>query len=404
MTQPNVFIVQIQRRLGAPRVPIAVEEQLELPGWSPMDLVGVIYHDGPTPDSGHYTCACRLADGRYSLFDDNSSAVALTDEVGHVNQRLATLAVYCRLGGSFECTSSAAAAAATSASVGISVNDGVAIDGIAPSTASGSVGAAVAPPQLGASDAFAGERPLLRRLSRKTSATSDPSKTSVSAVLPAISLPEVTAPRRSLKRNSTVAGLTEYVDSNTVSVHSVAAASPRRRILGKTPSRDVAGSAHILCGDSSMAPGVFDVAAELPESSGPVMSPRLLRRRSSDLSERVLDRWLSRAMETTSDEELRVATACDHSVAGDVSTVSVASEPPVVVSSDEVWRRFTPIVIDPVKCLARTFNGGAGGQCKRNPQAGGVTCGACKKLAHGRVDGPIPDGKLQVFLRSGRGL
>ena len=63
MTQPNVFIVQIQRRLGAPRVPIAVEEQLELPGLSPMDLVGVIYHDGPTPDSGHYTCACRLADG-----------------------------------------------------------------------------------------------------------------------------------------------------------------------------------------------------------------------------------------------------------------------------------------------------------------------------------------------------
>ena len=199
MTQPNVFIVQIQRRLGAPRVPIAVEEQLELPCWSTMDLVGVIYHNGPSPDSGHYTCACRLADGTHSLFDDNSSAVALTDEVGHVNQRLATLAVYCRLGGSFECTSSAAAAAATPASVGISVNDGVAIDGIAPSTASGSVGA---PPQLGASDAFAGERPLLRRLSRKTSATSDRSKTSVSAAPPSILLQEVTAPRRSLKRNS----------------------------------------------------------------------------------------------------------------------------------------------------------------------------------------------------------
>ena len=43
-------------------------------------------------------------------------------------------------------------------------------------------------------------------------------------------------------------------------------------------------------------------------------------------------------------------------------------------------------------------------QSKRNPQAGGVTCGSCKKLAHGRVDGPIPDGKLQTFLRSGRGM
>ncbi len=38
MTPPNVFIVQIQRRLGASRVPVAVEEQLELPGWSAMDL------------------------------------------------------------------------------------------------------------------------------------------------------------------------------------------------------------------------------------------------------------------------------------------------------------------------------------------------------------------------------
>jgi len=94
MTQPNVFILQIPRPAGVKRVPVAVEEQLELPGWSAMDLVGVIYHDGHSPTSGHYTCACRLANGRYALFDDNAPAVPLTDEVGHVHQRLITLAVY----------------------------------------------------------------------------------------------------------------------------------------------------------------------------------------------------------------------------------------------------------------------------------------------------------------------
>jgi hypothetical protein len=111
MTQPNVFIVQIQRPLGATRVPVAVEEQLELPGWSAMDLVGVIYHNGPSPVTGHYTCACRLANGRYAFFDDNSPAVFLSDEIGHIHQRLVTFAVYCRLGGASEIAASSPGAA-----------------------------------------------------------------------------------------------------------------------------------------------------------------------------------------------------------------------------------------------------------------------------------------------------
>ena len=116
-----------------------------------------------------------------------------------------------------------------------------------------------------------------------------------------------------------------------------------------------------------------------------------------------LDALLAAQMEQPlSDEETTPAAACDHAVAGEVSTARVASEPPAAVSAEEVWRRFTPTVIDPVKCLARTFNGGAGGQCKRKPQAGDDICGNCKKLAHGRVDGPIPDGKLEAFLRSAR--
>ena len=85
MTQPNVLIMQIQRPPGTARVPISVEEQLELPGWSAMDLAGVIYHDGHSKNTGHYTCVCRLANGRYALFDDNSAAVVPNDEIGHVH-------------------------------------------------------------------------------------------------------------------------------------------------------------------------------------------------------------------------------------------------------------------------------------------------------------------------------
>ena len=80
--------------------------------------------------------------------------------------------------------------------------------------------------------------------------------------------------------------------------------------------------------------------------------------------------------------------------------VAVGTVPPGLIPEGEVWHRFTPSVIDPALCLARTFNAGAGGQCKRKPRAGEVTCAMCKTPVHGRVDGPIPDNKLATFLRA----
>ena len=77
-----------------------------------------------------------------------------------------------------------------------------------------------------------------------------------------------------------------------------------------------------------------------------------------------------------------------------------AGGPSVLPPGEEVWRRFTPSVIDPLSCLARTYNAGAGGQCKRKPRDGEVTCGVCKTPVHGRVDGPIPEVKLAAFLRA----
>ena len=67
-----------------------------------------------------------------------------------------------------------------------------------------------------------------------------------------------------------------------------------------------------------------------------------------------------------------------------------------------VWRRFTPDVIESGKCLARTFNGGLGGQCTKLALVGSEFCRqhegrGCQ--VHGFVKGPIPRGKLQHFLR-----
>ena len=116
--------------------------------------------------------------------------------------------------------------------------------------------------------------------------------------------------------------------------------------------------------------------------------------------------WLEAALTVAMDIPFTppLETPPEHGIPMEVKSARVASAPPVLVPGEEVWRRFTPSLIDPARCLSRTYNGGAGGQCSRYPKAGEVICGSCKKLAHGRVDGPIRDGKLQIFLRSSRGV
>ena len=66
---------------------------------------------------------------------------------------------------------------------------------------------------------------------------------------------------------------------------------------------------------------------------------------------------------------------------------------------DESWRDFTPSVVDLGRCLARTWDAGRGGQCRRLKPSGADVCASCAKgcLAHGRVDGPIPTTKLAAF-------
>eukprot|EP00931_Biecheleriopsis_adriatica_P017973 TRINITY_DN12712_c0_g1_i2.p1 TRINITY_DN12712_c0_g1~~TRINITY_DN12712_c0_g1_i2.p1 ORF type:complete len:351 (-),score=79.09 TRINITY_DN12712_c0_g1_i2:17-1069(-) len=67
--------------------------------------------------------------------------------------------------------------------------------------------------------------------------------------------------------------------------------------------------------------------------------------------------------------------------------------------AEERWRRFTPRSVDTGLCLARTWKSGQGGQCTKRPADGSEFCAQHKEgwKVHGRVDGTIPDKKLQEF-------
>ena len=56
LSAPNVLLMQVRRTPGRERVPVHVDEQLDVPGLPTMDLTGVVYHAGARANSGHYTC------------------------------------------------------------------------------------------------------------------------------------------------------------------------------------------------------------------------------------------------------------------------------------------------------------------------------------------------------------
>ena len=74
---------------------------------------------------------------------------------------------------------------------------------------------------------------------------------------------------------------------------------------------------------------------------------------------------------------------------------------------EAVWQQFTPAAIDAGRCLAREWGEGRGAQCKLARKPGQEFCGrhrdvktGVEKLAHGRVDGRIPEQKLKEFLKA----
>ena len=74
----------------------------------------------------------------------------------------------------------------------------------------------------------------------------------------------------------------------------------------------------------------------------------------------------------------------------------------------ERWRQFTPGPIVVGRCMARIWNGGAGGQCKSKCVGDSDFCRTHGKqndsgrLVHGRVDGDIPEPKYQEFVNRGK--
>ena len=106
----------------------------------------------------------------------------------------------------------------------------------------------------------------------------------------------------------------------------------------------------------------------------------------------------------TENPEAQVEASAAGASPGDVDrTTSTAAGAHVSgADCDESWRDFTPSVVDLGRCLARTWAAGRGGQCSRLKPSGADVCAKCAKgrLAHGRVDGPIPTTKLAAFQRT----
>jgi hypothetical protein len=100
---PNVFLMQVRRmpgpQPGRVRVPVCVEEQLDVPGLPSMELAGIVYHVGETTQSGHYTALCRGPQGGFWYYDDSALGRQKREEVGHIKPREVYLVAYCRRGG-----------------------------------------------------------------------------------------------------------------------------------------------------------------------------------------------------------------------------------------------------------------------------------------------------------------
>ena len=220
--------------------------------------------------------------------------------------------------------------------------------------------------------------------------------------------------------------------------------TPRRRLLRKTSSCDFVGLSEIAAASvgECTSGASCDPASEIGafDRSVNARSPRRLRRKTSvptvpevslgsaaesahpaafvspDRASRdaawpdgELERCLGDAMEMAlADEATGYGSRVDvreglasEPVGRTVATTAPRSEAVGICGQgEEVWRRSTPAFIDRTLCFARTFNKGSGGQCRRKPRGSGEICGSCTKLVHGRVDGPIPDAKLQAFLRA----
>ena len=93
--RPNVLVLQVGRSVPgqrrALRHPVRPESRLNFEGLGHMELWAVVYHSGANMCGGHYSSACRGADGLFWRFDDktrqHSGCGVLGNDVELVRQR-----------------------------------------------------------------------------------------------------------------------------------------------------------------------------------------------------------------------------------------------------------------------------------------------------------------------------
>ena len=146
---------------------VDVETQLELPGLPVLGLVGVLYHDGPDFNTGHYTCLCRGPRGRFWMYDDSKAVRIMDGEVAHIKPKQVYMLVYARREGDALWQSGAVpdvgdgSGRAERSGSGLGV---VASSGVAPGALGSATGAGAGTPVVVGSPGSA-----RRKLGRKTS-------------------------------------------------------------------------------------------------------------------------------------------------------------------------------------------------------------------------------------------
>ena len=351
---PNVLVVQVRRALSAGagaavcRTRVEAEREFSVMGsCESMELWGVVYHEGPSVDSGHYRAAARGPDGMFWLFDDSAEPQHLSTDVAGYRMRQVVLLVYVRMGGG----------AVLAARGGGGGDSGV-----------GSGGAEVGGSGVGA----AGSE--LRGVGQKGGVTPERSSGSglgkrASRCSPAVGSARATPPAKKGKCEACGGDGLERAGADG------AVPSPPRKCA--------------RCGGSGL-PGGGEDGGEAG-GAAPVLPAFPVALQA------VRDGCVDRGEQGEGGSGGGDGKA-EAGVAGEASGATGAAV------ETARWKRFTPTPVDASKCLARTWGDGCGAQCARKPEPGMDLCKAhAEKVGksgwHGKVTGEIPEDKLKQFER-----
>jgi len=134
-------------------------------------------------------------------------------------------------------------------------------------------------------------------------------------------------------------------------------------------------------------------ASEQPEAESPVLEPSVAELLAAELVMAQQPMVEPPVAEPLADERSRA----------EALVAEAPAQPPLAAGEVAEWMAFTPRQIAEEFCKARTWSAGMGGQCSNKFVAGDCYCrqhSREKWKVHGRVDGPIPEGKLRQFKRA----